>query len=277
MDFFSLVIIWVLEFGFWNLGFDMIKLGVNIDHVATLRQARLGKEPDVLHAAWEAEKGGADGITVHLREDRRHIQDTDVTMLRKRIHVPLNLEMSLAPEIVEIALRVLPEKVCLVPEKRRELTTEGGLAVNRELNRVKQVVEKLAKKGVIVSLFIGPEEKDIWAAKKAGAHFVEFHTGEYANARSALLQKKQLAHLKDACLLAYSLGLGVNAGHGLNYQNVEAICKLPHLEELNIGHSIVSRAVFVGLQEAVREMKKAISPTGAARSRAVPAGWRGHS
>ena len=236
----------------------MIKLGVNIDHVATLRQARRGIEPDLLQAAREAERGGADGITIHLREDRRHIQDADVRLLRKKIHVPMNLEMSLAPEIVRIALSVRPEKVCLVPEKRQELTTEGGLAVSREFNRVKKTVSALAKKGIEVSLFIAPVEKEIRAAKKSGAHYIELHTGEYAHASTAASKKRELARLKKAAVLAHSLGLGVNAGHGLDYQNTKPVCKIPYLDELNIGHSIVSYSVFKGLRQAVKDMKQLI-------------------
>jgi len=236
----------------------MIKLGVNIDHVATLRQVRLAKEPDLVKAALEAERGGADGITVHLREDRRHIQDRDVSTLKKRIHVPLNLEMSSAQEIVDIALRVRPEKACLVPERRKELTTEGGLAVSREIKRITQVVKQLKQKGIVVSLFIAPIEKEIHAAKKSGAQYIELHTGEYAHAKTGSARNRELLRLKRAARLAYSLGLRVNAGHGLNYQNTKAICGILHIEELNIGHSIVSRAVFVGLKEAVREMKRLI-------------------
>lgn len=236
----------------------MIKLGVNIDHVATLRQVRLANEPNVLEAALDAEKGGADGITVHLREDRRHIQDQDVFDLRRRIHVPLNLEMSLAPEIVKIALKVRPEKACLVPERRQELTTEGGLAVVREIRRVSRAVSALSRKGIAVSLFIAPLEQEVIASKKAGAQFIELHTGEYANAKSQRARHQELLKLKRSAILAHSLGLGVNAGHGLDYENVRAICKISHLEELNIGHSIVARSVFTGILSAVREMKRVI-------------------
>ena len=229
-----------------------LRLGVNIDHVATLREARGEAEPSPLRAAVEAAKAGADGITVHLREDRRHIQDRDVFLLKHVIHVPLNLEMSLAPEIVAIALRLRPAKVCLVPEKRRELTTEGGLAVSRELGRIERVVRQLSKRRIDVSLFIAPERHQIQAATESGASTIEHHTGEYANAVSA---QKEFERLKKAADFAHSLGLKVNAGHGLNYQNVTAMTRLPYLEELNIGHSIVARAVFVGMKQAVKEMK----------------------
>ncbi|MBI4971738.1 MAG: pyridoxine 5'-phosphate synthase [Candidatus Omnitrophica bacterium] len=236
----------------------MIKLGVNIDHVATLRQVRRATEPDILQAALEAIKGGADGITIHLREDRRHIQDQDVFAISKKIRVPLNLEMSLAPEIVRIALDVNPEKVCLVPERRQELTTEGGLAVSKEVKRVSRAVSVLTKRGIVVSLFIAPSEKEVRAAYQSGAQYVEFHTGEYAHAQTSKARARELVRLKQAAVLAHSLGLGVNAGHGLNYQNVQAVCQVPHLDELNIGHSIVSRAVFTGLRSAVSEMKPLI-------------------
>ncbi len=234
----------------------MTKLGVNIDHIATLRQVRLADEPCILKAAFEAQQGGADGITVHLREDRRHIQDRDVILLNKKIHIPLNLEMSLAPEIVTFALRVQPQKVCLVPEKRKELTTEGGLAVAAEFARVKKTVSALSKKGIEVSLFIAPAEREILAAKKSGAHFIELHTGEYAHARPGAAKKRELERLGKAALLAHVLGLGVNAGHGLNYDNVRPVAKLPYMAELNIGHSIVARSVFIGIRQAVSEMKR---------------------
>ena len=237
----------------------MIKLGVNIDHVATVRQARRAEEPCVVQAAIDAVKGGADGITVHLREDRRHIQDRDVFLINKNVRVPLNLEMSIAPEIVKIALKIRPEKVCLVPERRQELTTEGGLAVSRQIKHVRSAVSALSKKGIIVSLFISPDEKEVLAASYSGAHYVEFHTGEYAHAKTAFARSRELKRLKNAAVLAHSLGLGVNAGHGLNYQNVKPVCRIPHMDELNIGHSIVSRAVFIGLKNAVREMKNLIS------------------
>lgn len=233
---------------------NAIRLGVNLDHVATVRQARAGTAPDLEEALRAAEKGGADGITVHLREDRRHIQDRDVWMILKKSLVPLNLEMSLAPRIVQLALKVAPPKVCLVPEKRRELTTEGGLDAVRETVRLKRVVPQLKKKGIEVSLFIAPSLAQVRASKKVGADFVELHTGHYAE-KKGRAQKRELERLIQASRLAHSLGLGVNAGHGLNLENVKEMRRLPHLYELNIGHSIVSRALFVGLEEAVREMK----------------------
>ena len=238
-----------------------MKLGVNIDHVATLRQARGGGEPDVLQAALAVQKAGADGITVHLREDRRHIQDSDVLAIKKKMKIPLNLEMSLASEIVDFALKVQPGKICLVPERREEKTTEGGLHVILEKARVQQTIRPFKEKGIIVSLFIEPEIKAIEAAALVGADFIELHTGAYANAflgDSDALWKKELIRLHNAAQEAHQRNLGVNAGHGLNYENVEHVVKIPHIQELNIGHSIISRAIFVGLGKAVKEMKKAI-------------------
>ena len=235
-----------------------MRLGVNIDHVATLRQARGGKVPDPLQAAREAERGGADGITVHLREDRRHIQDHDLWRLKRKIRSPLNLEMALHPEIVKMALRLRPEKVCLVPEKRRELTTEGGLDAFQKKSILRRVVPRLAKKGIEVSLFVDPEIRQVRVAKEVGARAVEFHTGSYANAGGARKQI-ELNRLRMAAVEAHRLGLKIHAGHGLDYKNIRAIARLPHLDEVNIGHSIISRAVFVGFQRAVHEMKKLIS------------------
>lgn len=234
-----------------------VKLGVNIDHVATLRQARGGKVPDTLEAARAAQKGGADGITIHLREDRRHIQDHDLRRLRQNIRLPLNLEMALHPEIVGIALHARPEKVCLVPEKRQELTTEGGLDAFQKRNLLKRAVPKLLKKKIEVSLFIDPEIRQVRAAKEVGAQAVEFHTGSFANA-SGRRKLKELNRLKRAAREAHRLGLQVNAGHGLDYKNIRAVRKLPFLHEVNIGHSIVARSVFVGMEKAVREMKELI-------------------
>ena len=234
-----------------------VKLGLNIDHVATLRQARGGSEPSVISAALEGIRGGADGITVHLREDRRHIQDEDVFKLKKAISVPLNLEMSIDEGIVKIARKLRPEKVCLVPEKRQELTTEGGLDVARGKGRVAEVVDQLKEKGILVSLFIDPIPKQIQAAYDVDSDFIELHTGAYAN-RAGAAKKRELERLKEAARLAHSLGLGVNAGHGLNYENVMPIARIPHVQELNIGHAIISRAVFVGLRKAVREMCRLI-------------------
>lgn len=230
-----------------------IKLGLNIDHVATVRQARRGREPDLLAAAQEGISGGADGITVHLREDRRHIQDADVFQLKKIISTPLNLEMSVNPKIVEIACRLKPEKVCLVPEHRKELTTEGGLDAAGKMRPLTQVIRKLKKNGIIVSIFVDPIKKQIEAASKMGADYIELHTGTYANS-SHEKRNHELTRLKEGAVLAHSLNLGVNAGHGLNYENVIPVAKLPYMEELNIGHSIIARSIFVGLKEAVKEM-----------------------
>lgn len=233
----------------------MVKLGVNIDHVATLRQARGGGGPDPLEAAREAERGGADGITVHLREDRRHIQDSDLRRLKHTVRRPLNLEMALHPEIVKIALRLRPEKVCVVPERRREVTTEGGLDAVKKRGALQQVIPRLRARGIEVSLFIDPEIQQVRSARALGADAVELHTGAFARAGP---RKKQaeLARLRRAALEAHRLGLKVNAGHGLDYENTPAVAKLPYIEELNIGHAIVARAVFVGIGRAVQEMKK---------------------
>jgi len=234
----------------------MLQLGVNIDHVATLRQARyktghsgMTPEPDPIAAAAEVEAAGAHGITVHLREDRRHIQDHDVRALRRSIRTRLNLEMADVPEIVAIAERLKPDEVCIVPERRAEITTEGGLNVTgRSLPRT---IARLRNAGIIVSLFIAPDPKQVRASAAAGAQCVELHTGAYANSRR---KARELKRLIDAAELAHELGLQVNAGHGLTYQNVAGIFAVPHLHTLNIGHSIVSRAVFVGLRRAVAEM-----------------------
>jgi len=233
---------------------DHIKLGLNIDHVATLREARGGVEPSVLQAALACVRGGARGITIHLREDRRHIQDKDVFDLKKKLRVPLNLEMSVEAKIVDIACRVKPEKACLVPEKRQELTTEGGLNVAGQKGAVAKVVDRLQKKGVLVSLFIDPDPKQIHAAYDIDCDFIELHTGCFANT-SGQKQKWELKRLHDGAVLAHALGLGVNAGHGLNYENVKPVANLPFLRELNIGHSIIARAVFDGLEKAVKDMR----------------------
>lgn len=236
----------------------MANLGVNIDHVATLRQARFTPYPDLIEAAKICEKAGADGITVHLREDRRHIQDRDVYSLRKIVSTRLNLEMAATQQIVEIALRVVPDEVCIVPEKRRELTTEGGLDVWGQRRRLIGVVRRLKKKGILVSLFINPELRQVRAAKEVGANFVELHTGTYAEAKGKTRRLKELRKLKQAGKLAVEMGLRLNAGHGLNYQNVKPVARIPGIEDLNIGHSIICRSVFVGLAQAVREMKRLI-------------------
>jgi pyridoxine 5-phosphate synthase len=235
----------------------VVELGVNIDHVATLRQARRTYEPDPVWAAAEAELGGADGITVHLREDRRHINDRDVELLRKTVQCKLNLEMSLAEDIVKIAVATKPQQATLVPEKREEVTTEGGLDLSREPDRIADVVKRLRDAGSFVSAFIDPEEKQIAAAQEMGFDAIELHTGEYANA-SGLQQDEQLERLMRAGAVVVERGLRLHAGHGLNYRNTPPIAKIPHMRELNIGHAIVCRAVFVGLRAAVREMKDLI-------------------
>lgn len=232
-----------------------IALGVNIDHVATLRQARRGREPDPLLAALIAEQHGADSITVHLREDRRHIQDRDVKLLRETLKTRMNLEMAATEEMVDIALSLLPADVCLVPERREEITTEGGLDVAGQLPRLSGICARLGAAGIRVSLFVDPEERQLDAAVAAGAPVVELHTGTYAEARGAA-KAEALHRLAAAARHAAALGLTVNAGHGLDYHNVQPVAALPQLAELNIGHAIVSRAVFTGLGPAVAEMKR---------------------
>jgi pyridoxine 5-phosphate synthase len=236
----------------------MIELGVNIDHVATLRQARRTYEPDPVWAAVEAELGGADGITVHLREDRRHISDRDVQVLRQTVQCKLNLEMSLVPEIVEIATRVLPAQATLVPERRQEITTEGGLDLSREPDRVAGVVNKLKALGVTVSAFIDPVEQQIELAGKLGFDAVELHTGEYANVTDDLALAEQLHRLEIGGQWVCERDMRLHAGHGLNYRNVIPVARIQLMAELNIGHAIVSRAIFVGLRQAVREMKNVL-------------------
>jgi pyridoxine 5-phosphate synthase len=237
----------------------MVELGVNIDHVATLRQARRTYEPDPVWAAAEAELGGADGITVHLREDRRHISDRDVQLLRQTVQCRLNLEMSLVPEIVDIAVKLVPDQATIVPERRQEVTTEGGLDLTREPERVSEVVRRLKAVGVFVSAFIDPDERQIATAQQQGFDAVELHTGEYANARDAERVQTQLDRLTRAGRLARERGLRLHAGHGLSYRNVGPVARIEQMRELNIGHAIVSRAVFVGLREAVREMKRVMN------------------
>ncbi len=236
----------------------MPKLGVNIDHVATLREVRCGIEPEPVFAALLCESAGADSIVVHLREDRRHIQDKDVHILKEVVRTKLNLEMSISPEIVEIASIVKPAQATLVPEKRQEITTEGGLDVVANFKRVKQTVTKLEKSGISVSLFIDPERNQIAAAKKSGVEIIELHTGRYAEARSEKEKGKYLRELTAAINYSRGKGLIVNAGHGLNYYNVTKVARIPGIEELNIGYSIVCRAVLVGLEQAVRQMKALI-------------------
>jgi len=244
---------------------EMATLGVNIDHVATVRQARYREdltnpnaEPDPVEAALAAERAGALGITAHLREDRRHIQDRDVQRLRESIRTKLNLEMGLCEEIIKFALEIGPEDVCLVPENRREVTTEGGLDCAGQVGPLQPVIEVLQSRKIRVSLFIDPDPEQIDAASRLGADFVELHTGAYANARGEA-RERELSRLISGATRAVAAGLRVNAGHGLNYTNTTPILKLPGLEELNIGHSIVSRALTVGFAEAVREMNELIA------------------
>lgn len=243
-------------------------LGVNIDHAATLRQARYRgahlsahAEPDVTAFAREALAGGADGITLHLREDRRHVQDADVLAIAALPGVRLNLEMACAAPMIEFALRLRPAAVCLVPESREEVTTEGGLDVAGQLDRVRATTRALAAAGIEVSLFVGPDAPQVEAAVAAGAPVVELHTGAFANAWKSPAAETELARLRAACELAARRGLVVNAGHGINYDNIRAVLTLPHLHELNIGHSIVSRALFVGARAAVAEMKACLGRT----------------
>lgn len=237
----------------------MPKLGVNIDHVATLRQIRRGIEPQPVFAALICESSGADGMVVHLREDRRHINDSDLYLLRQIVKTKLNLEMSLAQDIVDIACQVKPDQATIVPERRQELTTEGGLDVIANLRRIKQVMHRLEKSDITVSLFIDPDEKQIQAAKKIGIEMIELHTGRYAQAKSEKEKNKYLKQLIIAVRSAKSKGLIVNAGHGLDYYNVSEVARIKGIEELNIGYSIVCRAVLVGLERAVREMKALIT------------------
>ena len=231
-----------------------IALGVNIDHVATLRQARRIDYPDPVHAALLAEQSGADSITLHLREDRRHIQDRDVTLLRRLLQTRMNLEMAVTAEMIRIASEVMPQDCCLVPESRQEVTTEGGLDVAGQIPRLTDACQSLAAAGVRVSLFIDPDTAQIEAARRVGAPVIELHTGTYANA-SGTARAHELERVRSAAALGASLGLVVNAGHGLNYHNVEPIAAIREIVELNIGHAIIARAVFDGLPRAVREMK----------------------
>ncbi len=235
----------------------MLTLGVNIDHVATIRQARRTVEPDPVAAAALAELAGADGITVHLREDRRHMQDRDVRILRETVRTHLNLEMAATDEMVGIALEIKPDYVTLVPERREEVTTEGGLNIAGQQARMDEVVDKLQSAGIPVSLFIDPDETQIKASAATGAKFVELHTGKYVEVKGEA-QAQELELLRLGCEQSLALGMRVNAGHGLTYWNTYPVAQLPGMEELNIGHSIISRAVLVGLERAVREMKQVI-------------------
>ncbi len=233
-------------------------LGVNIDHVATLRNARGGAEPDVLAAALICEENGATSITAHLREDRRHIKDADIYNLAKNIKTRLNLEMAMAEDIQKIALEVKPHSICLVPEKRQEVTTEGGLDVAGKFEAVRDFIKPLLEAGIVVSLFIDPEPAQVKASYETGAQFIEMHTGTYSNTYGKEGGEEEFLKLKKAAEYAQSLGLRVNAGHGLNYENVHRMHEIPGLYELNIGHSIVSRAVFTGMAEAVGTMAEMV-------------------
>ncbi|MCH9645514.1 MAG: pyridoxine 5'-phosphate synthase [Proteobacteria bacterium] len=231
-----------------------IYLGINIDHIATLRQARGTNYPSPIDGALLCEQSGADSITLHLREDRRHIQDADVEILREKLTTKMNLEMATTDEMIAIASRIKPEDCCLVPEKREELTTEGGLEVASQIPRMTDVCTQLAESNIIVSLFIDAQKDQIDAAKECGAPVIELHTGHYADTQGAE-QQQEFERIKSMATYAHSIGLKVNAGHGLTMENTTAIAKLPEIVELNIGHSIVARAVFVGLEQATREMK----------------------
>jgi pyridoxine 5-phosphate synthase len=232
-----------------------IALGVNIDHVATLRQARRGRYPDPLYAALQAEQAGADSITLHLREDRRHIQERDVNVLREALQTRMNLEMAVTDDMIRIAQRVLPQDCCLVPESREEVTTEGGLNVLEQSARIGDAVKALGASGIRVSLFIDPDPEQIEAAQRAGAPVIELHTGAYADATDAACAR-ELERMQAAARFAARLGLIVNAGHGLNYHNVEPIAAIPEIVELNIGHAIVARSIADGMAKAVRDMKE---------------------
>lgn len=237
-----------------------LKLGVNIDHVATLRQARGTIYPDTLDAAKICAMAGADSITIHLREDRRHIQDADVYRLTKECPLPINLEMANAEEIVQIAQEVQPAEICLVPEKRQELTTEGGLNVIGNFQTLEKTVQRLQDNGSIVSLFVDPAEATLEACAKTGARVVELHTGSFCDAVDPTAADAELRRLIEGAKTAHALGLQVNAGHGIHLDNLSAILTIPHLDTLNIGHSIIARAVFQGLENAVRELIAAINP-----------------
>jgi len=235
-----------------------LKLGVNVDHVATVREARKTIEPDPVFAAGICELAGADSIVCHLREDRRHINERDLNLLKETVQTKLNLEMCTSSKIVNIARQVRPDQATLVPEKRQEVTTEGGLDVVKNSSAVKKAIKALKEKGIIVSLFIDPIDKQIEASLDAGARFIELHTGAYANTKTERQAQKELEILDEATQFAISLGIRVNAGHGLTYVNVKPVANIPGIEELNIGHSIISRAVFVGIERAVCEMKELI-------------------
>lgn len=234
---------------------DRVLLGVNVDHVATLRQARGTRFPDPVQAAMVAEEAGADGITIHPREDRRHIQDRDVLLMRETLNTPMNLEMAVTEAMLTFAEKVRPECICLVPETREELTTEGGLDVTGNEERIARACERMARLGAEVSLFIDPDPAQIDAAVRCGAPAIELHTGEYAEAETPDEQARRLDAIRQAVEYARGKGLIVNAGHGLNYHNTLAVAAIPGINELNIGHAIIARAVFTGLKEAVRDMR----------------------
>jgi pyridoxine 5-phosphate synthase len=236
----------------------MIKLGVNVDHVATIRQARMTCEPDPVTAAGLADLGGADIITIHLREDRRHIQDRDLEILRETVFTKLNLEMTTSQEIVDIALKIKPGQITLVPEKRQEITTEGGLSVTSQKKLLTEVIKKFKDNNIYVSLFIDPDKEQIIASGEVGAQSIELHTGSYANAVNEEQSAELLEVLKRGVMIAQDVGLRINAGHGLTYKNTGPIVEHLDIEELHIGHSIISRAIFVGIEGAVREMKELI-------------------
>ncbi len=238
----------------------MIKLGLNIDHVATLRQARGTRYPNLVRAALVCEEAGADAITLHLREDRRHIQDEDVRILRGMLQTRMNLECAVTGEMIENALRIKPHDICLVSERREEITTEGGLDVVRHFEAVQAATARFREAGIRVSLFIDADEKQLEAAKKLGAPVVEIHTGKYADADSVPERAHELARIQRAVAHGHALGLQVNAGHGLNYHNVQDIVAIPHIAELNIGHAIIAEAVFIGLDKAVKKMKALLAP-----------------
>src|SRR2546421_7101109 len=243
-----------------------LRLGVNVDHIATLRQVRYSgmpdsknAEPDIVVAAAMCERAGAQGIVTHLRSDRRHIQDRDIERLRDNIMTKLNLEMGNTPEIVDVALRIVPDEVCLVPEKREEVTTEGGLDVAALRAELEPTIKRLQTAGIRVSLFVDPTLEQIDAAGELGVEMVELHTGKLANAFSDKIEKEELSNLQEAARIASELNLQVNAGHGINYTNIALIHKIPHLTELNIGHAIVSRAIFVGIENAIKELLGAMA------------------
>jgi len=232
----------------------MPKLSVNVDHVATLRQARKAQEPDPVAAAVLVELAGADGVTVHLREDRRHINDRDLRLLRHTVKTHLNMEMAATEEMVNIAREIMPDMVTLVPEKREELTTEGGLDVLQKGKELEAAISTLHSSGILVSLFVDPDLKQVREAARIGADYIELHTGEYANATDLRQETEQWEKIRDMAMAGEKLGLGINAGHGLTYQNISRIVQINQIEEVSIGHSIIARAVLVGLETAIREM-----------------------